>query len=78
MKGKIDKHGALYIKRGAEFKPQLCPMQQEATCSCADWCPLFGEPENRVIAPNPGLWYVSLCQNRKLTFTDFTDERVDK
>ena len=48
-KARINKNGFLLIKRGDNYKDQLCPNQPQSETNvkkCGDWCPLFGEIED--------------------------------
>lgn len=45
MKIKIDKSGDLWISRPVKMKKQECHDRDDMYCG--DWCPLFGEPEER-------------------------------
>lgn len=49
MKGKIDKDGYLHIERNNGFRQQLCPFSEQA--NCGQWCPHFGDPEERSGVP---------------------------
>jgi hypothetical protein len=85
MKGKIDKKGHLWIERGGKMKEKYC-MYNSLGDNCADYCPLFGEPEEHDdedwnptterYEPN-GKKYVkiTLC-HRTLVFNELTDERA--
>lgn len=81
MKGKIDKHGFLYIERNNQYKEQECPTQEEVT-RCGDWCPLFGEPDlipkliKSESIPEFLKNSLNLC-HKTLYFDHFTDERKD-
>lgn len=92
MEGKINHGGWLEIKRGTEFKQQDCPFNPISSrpeysegIYCSDWCPLFGQPvasfyitsHDGIVKPDVGCkWYLDVCQGRKLTFDNFTDERI--
>lgn len=71
--GKISVDGNLIIKRAESFNPQGCPRDNDGGY-CGDWCPLFGEPEN--ISEGGKDKKLQICQNRILTFDEFTDERA--
>ena len=51
MNGYVDNYGALFLKRGGEFKVMKCPFSSgeegglwAGPSVCGDGCPLFGEP----------------------------------
>jgi len=85
MKGKIDKNGYLFIKRGGKYEPQLCPHSTHLVndcvgfVNCGEWCVKFGEPkEIEVDLLNDtekldGI-YLNVCE-LCLEFEEFTDER---
>ena len=66
MKGKIEKNATLMIKRGDEWRMQMCPYGMGA---CGDSCPLFGEPV--LVGDRHSL---SLCR-KQLLFKEFEDLR---
>jgi hypothetical protein len=74
MTGGINPKGRLYIDRPGKTKPQRCifraftGMPQEDACS--DNCPHFDEP-----VMDGGNTTLTLCLNRKLVFSNFSDER---
>jgi len=75
MKGKIDKHGNLWVLRGEEQKPQYCYEDR----ACGDSCPKFGEPYNSHIINDAGVRIdgiaLRLCERDLLFFTELGDER---
>ena len=85
MKGKIDKDGFLEIYRKSKFKDTMCPSSNGFSedliliqgkylpvgASCGDWCAQFGEPFTYIGKKTA----LEICQNRKLVFDKFTDER---
>ncbi len=81
MKGKINNEGELYIERAGRMVSQLCPYRSSAPHTCGDWCPLFGEPSREYICTIMGQdcfsknTTLNLC-NKKMTLTEFKDERV--
>lgn len=79
MKGKINKEGILERKRKSIYKKQYCLNNKD--CYCCDVCVLFGEVRkvnsrsqyNQIEeAPN---YVLDLCDENRLYFTDFIDER---
>ena len=80
MKGKIDYYGHLYIKRDEErgYIPQQCPyspIEDEERTQCGDWCPLFGGVVKTNEWNDNYITIITICQDRVLTFEDFTDGR---
>lgn len=82
MKGKINAQGWLHIERAGYMKKQACPytnVTDEDLCTCGDWCPLFGEPYEDTFDDDDGYangTCLEICSNRRLNFTEFTDERT--
>lgn len=80
MKGKIDGCGSLLIKRGDQYKEQLCkhnlndPKREEMIKCCGDLCPLFGEPKETTL-PYKIVCELKICQDRTLCFDEFEDKR---
>ena len=72
MKGRIDKHGVLYIKRGSVEVRQSCCEREGKPCS--HWCPQFGEPEE---TNYKSAISIEICQKRVLVFEELIDERVE-
>jgi len=76
MQGKIDEIGNLSIFRGNKWKSQYCPKKLGR---CCDACPKFGEPYSAFIHNLEGEKIIGitlrLCENDRLFFTEFSDER---
>ncbi len=83
MKGKIDRHGQLWIERAGKLKIQGCPNQEDSYCG--DWCPLFGESKvsRWMGSPNPDAedresdhrhWDLEICKKTIL----FDELVIDK
>lgn len=70
--GKINENGMLEIKRGRNFKKQLCPYPNDLleVSLCGDHCPFFSEPINCAHEIQ-----LSLCQT-VWYFNEFNDERI--
>jgi len=77
MKGKIDKDGCLLIERAGVMKPQHCPLTDDPSSNCGDWCPLFGEPENSNTIPENWTLELNCGAHKTFYFTGFTDERKE-
>jgi len=77
MQGKIDDAGNLSILRGGKWKHQLCPKRHSALCT--DACPKFGEPYAASVTDLKGETIegtaLRLCENDRLFFTQFSDDR---
>ena len=79
MNGKILIDGSLELERGEGFKASICPFASLSNfhiyMPCNDSCPLFGNP----VAVMEGELQVgttlAICQDRTLTFVEFTDLR---
>ena len=73
MEGKIIDHSdgisILQIKRSGSFIDQYCPFAAPNS-KCGDWCPQFGEPQTYPVET-----YLTICQNRVLSFTELKDLR---
>ena len=55
MEGKIDSEGRLWIQRKSELLMQQCPFDSsladvnvQRRVACGSWCPLCGEPKERI------------------------------
>jgi len=85
MKGKIDKHGHLFIDRRGLLKQQDCRATTHwyraktgvnrgkvvpAGLPCTDYCPLFSEP----VETEDGV-LLSLCHGKALLFEELEDLR---
>jgi hypothetical protein len=87
MDGKITKNGRLEIKRGKQYKDQVCPFfNGEMVTYCGDECPLFGEPAENIKYKtsagkqdfNEKKTSLKICQDRELEFDEFEDMRERK
>jgi hypothetical protein len=76
MQGKIDENGNLLILRRDKWKSQYCPKRLGR---CNDGCPKFGEPYSAIITNLKGEEIhgvaLKLCENDRLFFTQFKDDR---
>lgn len=92
LKGKIDKHGYLWIERKGWMLPMQCRPAGTASIDggfygCGHVCPHFGEPTvEQVVDFENGKWIkdgttfckLKLCHGKILSFLEFTDERGEK
>lgn len=82
MKGKLNAQGILHIERAGYMLSQVCPYNNpsnEPLIRCGHYCPLFGEPYVDTFDDDYCYPYgtcLEICGNRRLNFTEFTDERI--
>jgi len=72
MDALIDENGALWVRRGEEYKEQRCRFNATEGRPCSDSCPLFGEPQQDVSETD---WFMVICQDRMLNFNSVKDSR---